>query len=149
MKKYGKYRAIVYSNTDPKESGRVKALVPKAGYADVPTGWADAVLEFETPWLGPRPGTKIWIEFEGGDPNFPIWSGAKLDEYVLSQIIIEAVSIKLGKTATEGLIKSSFGSVKYAPHTHSVTAVGSPTGPPLPPATYNPVTDATTKTKGE
>lgn len=149
MKLYGKYRGTVFSNTDPETNGRVKAFVPKAGFADVATGWADSVLEFEKPWTGPPPGTKIWVEFEAGDPNFPIWSGAKLDEYVLSQYIIEAVSIKLGKTAAEGLIKSSFGLNKYAPHTHSVTAVGSPTGPPLPPAIFVPATDATVKTKGE
>lgn len=75
-KYYGKYKGIVFNNADPKEEGRIRAIVPKAGYIDNPTDWAEASVEFEGKWFGPPPQSKVWIEFEAGDHNSPIWTGA-------------------------------------------------------------------------
>lgn len=74
---WGKYRGKVSDNTDAKGLGRIKVQVPGV------TG--DVVLQALpcTPYAGPRVGffmlppvgANVWIEFEGGDLNFPIWSG--------------------------------------------------------------------------
>lgn len=76
MKYYGKYKGIVFSNLDPKKEGRIRAIVPKAGYIDNPTDWAEAVVSRKGKWEGPPPNSRVWIEFEAGDHNAPIWSGA-------------------------------------------------------------------------
>lgn len=186
MKYPGKYGGTVFDNNDPKGIGRVKALVPKVGFVTEPCTWARPNFPFPGMFIKLPIGTKVWIEFEGGeDLNSPIWTGifygapggkseapetaataiagdlifeiltaiigkanTNWEEEALSRII-EAASIKLGRTATLGLILESFGLNKYNVHTHNVTAVGSPTGPPLPPATFVVLTDATQKVKGE
>jgi len=183
MKRYfGKYSGTVFDNNDPKGIGRVKAFCPAVGFVEFPTNWARPCYPFPGLW-SPNTGEKIWLEFEAGDPNTPIWTGIfygapggtseapqgqqlKTDfilkilgqllaeatgnwEVKALQFIIDSASIKLGKTAVEGLIKSSFGNIKYNAHQHTVTAVGSPTGPPLPPNNFLPATDATQKVKGE
>jgi len=270
---YSKYSAVVFDNNDPNKRGRIKAYVPKVGFTVEgagPTAWALPVLDHPGKWFGPPVNTKIWIEFEGGDPNIPIWSGAFVgapggkselplraqgtddgtealkgsdtfntatgtvktetahpfapiypsnnvialpngirieyddtlgkervlilhpsgsfiemysdgkvtmkvaDEFwnkiagdllfhVLgdkfetvvgnveekaTQRIIEATAIKLGSTSTLSVMLSSI-ITKFNAHTHNVTAVGSPTGPPLAPNTYIPGTDSTTKVKAE
>jgi hypothetical protein len=75
-KYYGKYGGIVFDNNDPKLNGRIKCLVPKIGFDTIPTNWAIACLGYEGEWKGPDKNTKVWVEFEGGDRNIPIWSGA-------------------------------------------------------------------------
>ena len=75
---YGKYRGVVTNNLDPEQLGRIQAKVPDVLGAAT-TGWAlpcapyggDAVGLF----LIPPINASVWIEFEGGKPDFPIWSG--------------------------------------------------------------------------
>jgi uncharacterized protein involved in type VI secretion and phage assembly len=77
---YGKYRAIVVDNQDPKQLGRLKVKVPSVLGADVVTGWAAPC----TPYGGaadqgllfvPERDAGVWVEFEEGDLEFPIWVG--------------------------------------------------------------------------
>lgn len=74
---FGKYRGTVINNIDPLGIGRIQVLVP-----DVVTGlstWAMPCL----PWGGMQTGVftvpllqaGVWIEFEQGDPDYPIWTG--------------------------------------------------------------------------
>ncbi len=73
---FGKYRGTVTNNSDPLMIGRVQAHVP--GVIDGDDGrWA---MPCAPAWsVGhlavPAVGTGVWIEFEGGDPALPIWSG--------------------------------------------------------------------------
>jgi phage baseplate assembly protein gpV len=73
---FGKYRGVVV-DVDA-ATMRVKASVP-AVLGDVPTGWARACTPFAGPSMGfaflPDIGSGVWIEFEGGDPSYPIWVG--------------------------------------------------------------------------
>lgn len=73
---YGKYRGVV---TDVDASTmRIKANVPSV-LPQVPTGWATACVPYAGPQVGfvmlPEVGSGVWIEFEGGDVSFPIWTG--------------------------------------------------------------------------
>ena len=73
----GKYRGKVVNPVDPMELGRIIALVPAV--SEIPLTWALPSVPYAGPDVGffavPPPGANVWIEFEGGDPNFPIWSG--------------------------------------------------------------------------
>ena len=73
----GKYRGIVSDNKDPFFIGRVRAKVKDLG--DEEFGWAMACTPFAGKGAGffaiPDVGVGVWIEFEHGDPEYPIWSG--------------------------------------------------------------------------
>lgn len=75
---YGKYRGIVTDNTDPRNFGRIKALVPEV-LGEVTTGWASPCAPYFGTQAGffavPPVGAGVWIEFEAGDPSRPIWVG--------------------------------------------------------------------------
>jgi Type VI secretion system/phage-baseplate injector OB domain len=74
----GKYRGTVVNNEDPLQIGRIQALVPDVSSV-MPTSWALPCL----PGLGiqygvcvvPPLGAGVWMEFEQGDPDYPVWTG--------------------------------------------------------------------------
>lgn len=74
---YGKYRGTVEDNEDPTSRARLKVRVP-AVMGDTAV-WALPCLPLAGPGMGsyliPEVGTGVWVEFEAGDPSFPIWSG--------------------------------------------------------------------------
>jgi uncharacterized protein involved in type VI secretion and phage assembly len=75
---YGKYRGKVTSNIDPYKMGRVRAKVPIV-FGDEESGWALPSAPYGGPGVGfffvPPVDANVWIEFEGGDPDYPIWTG--------------------------------------------------------------------------
>jgi phage baseplate assembly protein gpV len=76
---FGKYRGIVTDNNDPDNLGRVKAKVQRL-LNDEETGWAlPAFIYGGTSEQGlfavPDINAGVWIEFEGGDLSYPIWTG--------------------------------------------------------------------------
>ena len=77
-KYYGKYRGTVVNNVDPMLTGRIQAIVPDVS-AVAPTSWAMPcfpVAGIQTGSLGVPPvGAGVWIEFERGDPDYPVWTG--------------------------------------------------------------------------
>ncbi|MEU6657788.1 phage baseplate assembly protein V [Streptomyces sp. NPDC046821] len=74
----GKFRGRVVDNNDPLHIGRVTVEVPDV-LGDEPSTWALPCLPFTGPEAGqfvvPSKGTGVWVEFEQGDPSFPIWTG--------------------------------------------------------------------------
>ena len=74
---YGKYRGTVEDNTDPLSLGRVRIRAP-AVLGDT-VAWAMPCVPYAGSGVGlvliPPNGANIWVEFEGGDPDLPIWSG--------------------------------------------------------------------------
>jgi hypothetical protein len=78
---FGKYRGKVTSNADPYLSGRIQVTAPAAlGNATV---WALPCAPFAGPGVGffavPPVGANVWVEFEAGNPEVPIWSGGFWD----------------------------------------------------------------------
>jgi len=76
---YGKFRGVVTDVHDPLMTGRIRARVPDVMGNDE-SGWALPALPFGGRSMGlfalPSVGAGVWIEFEHGDPDFPIWSGS-------------------------------------------------------------------------
>jgi uncharacterized protein involved in type VI secretion and phage assembly len=75
---FGKYRGVVVGNLDPEQRGRIMATVPAiAGM--VPGTWAMPCVPFAGQQSGvyvlPAIGAGVWMEFEQGDPDYPIWTG--------------------------------------------------------------------------
>ncbi len=75
---YGKYRGIVTDINDPLMIGRIKATVSDV-MGDQESGWAMPCAPFGGEQTGffvlPKVGAGVWIEFEHGDPDYPIWAG--------------------------------------------------------------------------
>lgn len=75
---HGKYRGKVESNLDPMMLGRLQVSVP-AVLGDGRMSWALPCVPFAGRGVGlfllPPTGANVWVEFEGGDPDYPIWSG--------------------------------------------------------------------------
>ena len=77
---YGKYRGTVMNNIDPEGLGRIQATVPGVpGLDKSPTTWAYPCVPIAGKQRGvytvPETGAGVWIEFERGDPRYPIWVG--------------------------------------------------------------------------
>ena len=77
-KYYGKYRGVVINNIDPMQIGRLQVAVPDVSAA-LPTSWAMPCLPVGGIQMGifavPPLGAGVWVEFEQGDADYPIWSG--------------------------------------------------------------------------
>lgn len=76
---YGKYRGIVTDVDDPDNQCRIRATVP-AVLGEHPCGWALPAAPFAGDGHGmvmlPAVGSGVWIEFEAGNLDNPIWTGA-------------------------------------------------------------------------
>lgn len=64
----GFYRGEVVDARDPRELRRVRLRVP-AVFGDIVTGWAEPLFDS----LIPREGTRVWVAFEAGDKNHPLY----------------------------------------------------------------------------
>jgi hypothetical protein len=82
-KYYGKYRGTVVNNLDPLFLGRLQVIVPDV-LSVLPSSWAEACTPLAGPtgtqmgaYFVPPIGAGVWVEFEQGDPNYPIWTGCR------------------------------------------------------------------------
>jgi len=75
---YGKYRGTVEANIDPLSMGRIQIRAP-AVLGDTTVAWAMPCVPYAGSGVGlfltPPNGANVWVEFEGGDPDLPIWTG--------------------------------------------------------------------------
>ena len=78
QKYIGKYRATVINNSDPKKIGRLQVMVPDVSNVAL-SSWAMPCVPLGGAQMGtymiPTPGAGVWVEFEQGDPDYPIWVG--------------------------------------------------------------------------
>lgn len=75
---FGKYRGTVVNNVDPMQIGRIQVIVPDVSGL-IPTSWAMPCFSFTGKQMGafmlPQIGSGVWVEFEQGNPDYPIWVG--------------------------------------------------------------------------
>jgi hypothetical protein len=80
---WGKYRGTVINNIDPEQRGRLIVMVPDV-LTLIPLTWAEPCTPLAGPtgppmgvYLVPPIGAGVWVEFEQGDPDYPIWVGCR------------------------------------------------------------------------
>ena len=126
---FGKYRGLVNNNTDPTGRGRLQVVVP-AVMGEEPI-WALPCVPYAGKGVGlftlPENDTQVWVEFEAGDPSYPIWVGffwgdgdIPIQDAIPSVKFLrtEKVTIRIDDTLGELLIENVAGS------TFKLTATG-------------------------
>ncbi len=73
QKYYGKYHGTVINNIDPMKMCRIQTMVPEVSDLCT-TGWAMPCLRVGI-FAVHVVGSSVWIEFEQGNPDYPIWTG--------------------------------------------------------------------------
>lgn len=75
---FGKYRGVVLNNIDPMQMNRLQVQVPDVAGL-MPMTWAMPCVPVAGIQNGmvalPMIGSGVWIEFEQGNPDYPIWVG--------------------------------------------------------------------------
>jgi uncharacterized protein involved in type VI secretion and phage assembly len=111
---YGKYRGVV-ADVDA-ATMRIKASVP-AVLPQVPTGWCVACVPYAGPSAGvvmlPEIGSGVWIEFEGGDVSYPIWTGC----------LWRAGEVPSQASATVKAVYTAAGSIAFDNNAGNVTVM--------------------------
>jgi hypothetical protein len=77
-KYFGKYRGTVVNNVDPEQRARIQVMAPDvSGFAL--SSWALPAFPIGGLQMGmfslPMVGSGVWVEFEHGDLDYPIWTG--------------------------------------------------------------------------
>ncbi|MBB2496653.1 phage baseplate assembly protein V [Aquipseudomonas ullengensis] len=75
---FGKYRGVVLNNIDPMQSARIQVQVPDV-LGPTLSSWAMPCVPFAGQQSGvfvlPKIGAGVWVEFERGDADYPVWVG--------------------------------------------------------------------------
>jgi uncharacterized protein involved in type VI secretion and phage assembly len=77
---FGKYRGVVVDNVDPLQAGRLLVEVADVSMTlNLPLTWALPCVPFAGTQSGfyamPAKNSQVWIEFEQGNTDYPIWVG--------------------------------------------------------------------------
>jgi len=80
---YGKFRGTVINNLDPDMRGRLLLSVPDV-LDLIPSSWAEPCVPLAGPtgppmgvYMVPPIGAGVWVEFEHGSADRPIWVGCR------------------------------------------------------------------------
>lgn len=117
----GKFRGTVDSNVDPSGLARLSVTVPEVLAAE--KVWAMPCVPYAGKDVGffalPPKGASVWIEFENGDPNYPIWVGcfwqkgevpAKPAVPDTKMLKVEGIELKLSSAKNAGGVTLTVGS---------------------------------------
>jgi uncharacterized protein involved in type VI secretion and phage assembly len=115
---FGKYRGTVIDNQDPTSRGRMQVSVPSV-LGGLPL-WAMPCVPYAGNNVGfyslPPNGSGVWIEFEEGDPSYPVWTGCFWADGELPSAgpdvkiwQTDELTVQLSDTAKELALQSSTG----------------------------------------
>ena len=118
---YGKYRGMVLNNVDPMKIGRVQVQVPDVIGPGL-SSWAMPCAPYagiqQGVFMIPPIGSGVWVEFEQGDPDYPIWVGGYWGSAAEVPALAQAVPPGLGVFVVQTL----------AQNTLTITDTPGPTG---------------------
>lgn len=110
----GKFRGVVINNIDPMRIGRIQVQVPDVSPIPLAT-WAMPCLPVGGMQMGvftvPQIGAGVWVEFEQGNPDYPVWTGCfwgtAAEVPALANLVPPAVpGITLQTTLQNGILVS-------------------------------------------
>jgi uncharacterized protein involved in type VI secretion and phage assembly len=110
----GKYRGTVLNNIDPEQRGRIQVMVPDVSNFMV-SSWAMPCVPVGGIQTGmfavPPIGAGVWVEFEQGNPDYPIWTGcfwgSTAEVPTMAKTVPPAISgITLQTTLQNGIVIS-------------------------------------------
>lgn len=114
-KVYGKYRGLVLNNVDPLQKGRIQVQVPDVLGLGI-SSWAMPCMPMAGIQAGvyvvPPIGAGVWVEFEGGNRDYPIWAGgfwgsaAEVPALALAPSIPASPNIVLQTTGQNSVVVS-------------------------------------------
>jgi len=105
----GKFRGKVIDNRDPLRQGRIRVEVPEV-LGDGTLSWAMPCVPYAGPGVGllapPPVGANVWVEFEAGMADRPIWVGCFWGKGELpvkaDGVVVRAGAVTLVTTAGGG-----------------------------------------------
>jgi uncharacterized protein involved in type VI secretion and phage assembly len=123
---FGKYRGVVV-DVDA-STMRIKATVP-AVLADQTSGWARACVPFAGDNMGfaflPEVGAGVWIEFEGGDVSYPIWTGCFWHDGEVPSDVTASVKAIVTKAGQKILFDQDGGTITISDQNNNTITLGS------------------------
>ena len=123
---YGKYRGSV--TTVDEDTKQIKAKVP-AVLDDQETGWCMPCVPYAGDGVGivflPEKGSGVWIEFEGGDLSYPIWSGCYWREGEMPDDAAPAVKVIVTKSPHKILLDDDQESITFSDSNENSIALDS------------------------
>jgi hypothetical protein len=108
------YRGKVEDNDDPMNRSRVQVSVP-AVLGEGRLAWAEPCIPYTGNQVSlgavPPVGTSVWVQFEGGDPNYPVVAGCLWEdgENSASALPQEAIFAADGITVTASPVPGAGG----------------------------------------
>jgi uncharacterized protein involved in type VI secretion and phage assembly len=104
---FGKYRGKVRDIQDPLTLGRIKVEIPDVLGAAV-SGWALPAVPYAGNGVGlyliPPVGASVWVEFEHGDPDYPVWAGCYWETQAQLPTEADKPEVKVLKTKTATIV---------------------------------------------
>jgi hypothetical protein len=86
------YRAIVMDVRDPADKGRIRVSIPSLSGSST-TDWIWPVVGAGYIVL-PAPGDQVWVTFENGDKETPIWLGATKDSVDYRDLLARVIALE-------------------------------------------------------
>lgn len=87
---YGEYRAKVLNNQDPKHLGRIIVECPSVWGEGIESPWCFGKFPIASKTYGfymvPNVGDWVWLTFEKGSPDYPVWNGSPFTTVVPNEL---------------------------------------------------------------
>lgn len=76
---FGFYKGVITNIEDPEKRGRIKCIIPEVLGDDIESAWCEPCVPIAYDNGGdfclPHKKETVWITFEQGDPNYPVYLG--------------------------------------------------------------------------
>jgi len=88
----GLFRAIVRDTRDPQAEGKIKVQIPAISGESI-TDWVYPLINAGY-IVKPAVGSQVWIAFEAGDVDFPVWLGSTKQNAAYATLVERVVSLE-------------------------------------------------------